>query len=306
MLHLRPDEPLAVALVEAIRSGEVEALKRMLDEKPALATARIVDDDAGGAAAGSRTLLHVATDWPGHYPNARATVTALIEAGANVDAEFIGGHSETPLHWAASSDDLEALEALIDAGADLEAPGAVIGGGTPLDDAVAFGQWQAARRLVERGAQTKLWHAAALGLMPGRGGVLRQPAATRCRRGHGRLLVRLPRRAARARGLPLGARRRPQLDRLRRADPARRGAPKRRERACPVAPIVGGQVGRRAGLIRAGPAPAACSRAGAEPITGGRACAAGDGGCARRAPAPRRRVDRRASPARALRSLRGQ
>jgi hypothetical protein len=41
----------------------------------------------------------------------------------------------------------------------------VIGGGTPLDDAVAFGQWQAARRLAERRAKTKLWHAAALGLM---------------------------------------------------------------------------------------------------------------------------------------------
>jgi hypothetical protein len=57
------------------------------------------------------------------------------------------------------------LDALINAGADIEAPGAVIDGGTPLDDAVALGQWKAARRLVECGARTKLWHAAALGLM---------------------------------------------------------------------------------------------------------------------------------------------
>ena len=69
------------------------------------------------------------------------------------------------MHWAASSDDVEALDALLDAGADIEADGAVIGGGTPMADAVAFGQWKAARRLLERGARTNLWQAAALGLI---------------------------------------------------------------------------------------------------------------------------------------------
>ena len=69
------------------------------------------------------------------------------------------------MHWAASSDDIEALDALLDAGADIEADGAVIGGGTPIADAVAFGQWNAARRLLERGARTNLWQAAALGLL---------------------------------------------------------------------------------------------------------------------------------------------
>ena len=68
------------------------------------------------------------------------------------------------MHWAASSDDIEALDALLDAGADIEADGAVIAGGTPMADAVAFGQWKAARRLLERGARTNLWQAAALGL----------------------------------------------------------------------------------------------------------------------------------------------
>jgi ankyrin repeat protein len=69
------------------------------------------------------------------------------------------------LHWAASSDDVEVLDALLDAGADIDAPGAVIGGGTPLDDARAFGQWRAAHRLVERGARTTLQDVATLGLM---------------------------------------------------------------------------------------------------------------------------------------------
>ncbi|MFC5649470.1 ankyrin repeat domain-containing protein [Paenibacillus solisilvae] len=161
------DAPLTIAVVEAIQTGNVPTLKRLLDENTSLATARIIgnENDDKCMSGMSRTLLHVATDWPGHFPNGAATVAALIDAGAEVNARFTGPHTETPLHWAASSDDIEVLDALLDAGADIEAPGAVIAGGTPLDDAVAFGQWQAARRLVERGAQIALWHAAALGLM---------------------------------------------------------------------------------------------------------------------------------------------
>ena len=82
-----------------------------------------------------------------------------------MNARFTGPHTETPLHWAASSDDVEVLDVLLDAGADIEAPGAVIAGGTPLSDAVAFAQWNAARRLVERGANAPLREAAALGLL---------------------------------------------------------------------------------------------------------------------------------------------
>jgi len=154
--------PLAVAVTEAIQTGDLASLRRLLREHPELASARLGDPGDGGE---SRTLLHIATDWPGHFPNGAAVVAALVEAGADVDARFVGPHAETPLHWAASSDDVEVLDALVDAGADLEAPGAVLGGGTPLADAVGFGQWRAARRLLEHGARTTLWQAAALGLL---------------------------------------------------------------------------------------------------------------------------------------------
>jgi hypothetical protein len=91
-------------------------------------------------------------------------IAMLVDAGADVDARYEGVHNQTPLHWAASSDDVDALDALLDSGADIEAAGAFNGVGGPLDNAVGFGQWDAARRLVERGAEVKLWHAAALGL----------------------------------------------------------------------------------------------------------------------------------------------
>jgi ankyrin repeat protein len=159
-------DPLAVAVVDAIRAGNVEELKRLISEKPTLATSRIVAADSGRRSGSvARSLLHIATDWPGHFPNIAETVAALVAAGADVNARFVGRHSETPLHWAASSNDVAVLDALLDAGADIEATGAIIAGGTALADATAFGQWAAARRLVERGARTTLWDAATLGLM---------------------------------------------------------------------------------------------------------------------------------------------
>jgi uncharacterized protein len=154
------DDPRADAAVNATHSGDLNGLRRLLEQHPELATAALGDDQCGM----TRTLLHVVTDWPGHYPNGAATVELLVGTGADVNARFTGPHTETPLHWAASSDDVEVLDALLDAGADIEARGAVIGGGTPISDATAFGQWNAARRLVERGAHTTFWESATLGL----------------------------------------------------------------------------------------------------------------------------------------------
>jgi uncharacterized protein len=161
MATISTEHPVATATVDAIRSGDVDALKQLLREHSWLATARLGDDDPDGM---SRTLLHVATDWPGHFPNIAASIGALVEAGADVNARFRGPHQETPLHWAASSDDVEALDALLDAGADIEALGAVLGGGPALADARGFKQWRVAFRLVERGAQATLVDAATMGL----------------------------------------------------------------------------------------------------------------------------------------------
>jgi ankyrin repeat protein len=158
---LRSGEPIAQALKEAIQNGDTGRLNSLLIEHPGIAKARIISTEKANEC--GRTLLHIATDWPGHFPNVAKTIDILVRQGAEVNARFTGPHSETPLHWAASSN-ITALDALLDRGADIEAAGAVIARGTPLADAVAFGQWQAARRLVERGAKTALWQSAALGL----------------------------------------------------------------------------------------------------------------------------------------------
>jgi uncharacterized protein len=160
-MNLAPTDPSAVRLMEAIRSGALDELAALLEEQPELAKARIAGRDGGW-----RTPLHVAADWPGYFPNGPAVVRLLIEAGADPSAPSDDGPSETPLHWAASSDDVDVAAALIDGGADIEAAGASIAGGGPLGNAVGYGCWHVARLLVARGARVdSLWQAAALGLV---------------------------------------------------------------------------------------------------------------------------------------------
>jgi ankyrin repeat protein len=161
MRCLSPADPLAQDAVRAIQMGDLAAIQQLLADHPGLATARVGDNAPGGM---TRTLLHVVTDWPGHFPNGAAVVGLLAAAGADVNAPFTGPHAETPLHWAASSNDVPVLDALLDAGANIEASGAVLGGGPPLADATGFRQWAAAHRLVARGARTTLRDAATLGL----------------------------------------------------------------------------------------------------------------------------------------------
>jgi hypothetical protein len=61
---LPTNHPLATAAVHAIHDGDIDALRALLEAHPALATGRL--GNPGGM---TRTLLHVVTDWPGHYPH---------------------------------------------------------------------------------------------------------------------------------------------------------------------------------------------------------------------------------------------
>jgi uncharacterized protein len=162
-----PDsDPVAVELRLAVRAGDVQAIQRMLQNDPGLASAKLGSKDSG-----TSTPLHLVTDWPGYFPNGPDIVRILIDSGADPNAltasrgsETAGPGSETPLHYAASSDDVDVAEALIDGGADIEVPDGSIG--TPLDNAIGYGCWHVARLLVARGARVdKAWHAGALGML---------------------------------------------------------------------------------------------------------------------------------------------
>jgi hypothetical protein len=158
--------------IAAIHAGDLATLQRVLADNPGLAASRL-----GGVAKG-RTPLHVVADWPGYFPNGPQIVRMLIGARADPNARDPDKpRSETPLHWAASSDDVDVARALIDGGADVETPDGSIG--TPLDNAIGYACWHVARLLVQRGAKVdKLWHAAALGMLDRLEELLGGPAGT--------------------------------------------------------------------------------------------------------------------------------
>ena len=172
-LTLPHGDPVAVELAAAIHGGDLEALRRLLAERPELASARMIGRK--GLEGGWRTPLHVAADWPGYFPAAPAAVALLLDAGADPNDATGGDRPETPLHWAASTDDVEVAIALIDGGTDLDTPGGSIG--TPLDNAIGYSCWHVARLLVARGAKVdRLWHAAALGMVDRMEQLLRERA----------------------------------------------------------------------------------------------------------------------------------
>src|SRR5215472_6203731 len=110
------DDQVAIELRLAVHAGDVEAIQRLLRDDPALAIATIFAKRGGAS-----TPLHFVTDWPGYFPNGPQIVRLLIGAGADPnalttgrDSSEPGPGSETPLHYAASSDDVDVAEALID------------------------------------------------------------------------------------------------------------------------------------------------------------------------------------------------
>ena len=149
----------AEELVLAILTGDTDTVGALLAAAPDLANHRLPGND--------RSMLHYATDWPGHYPNVASTIGLLVAAGADPNVAMPQGESpgvaETPLHWAASSDDVDAVRALLDAGATVDAVGGIFGGCTPYVEATIFQKYGAAQLLLDRGAANWLPGAAALG-----------------------------------------------------------------------------------------------------------------------------------------------
>jgi len=80
-VEIQDDNPLAVAIVSAIRQGDVDVVGSLVREHAGLASAHIRD-----ARGGTRSLLHVVTDWPGYFPGGPEIVRLLIDAGADPNA----------------------------------------------------------------------------------------------------------------------------------------------------------------------------------------------------------------------------
>src|ERR1700722_14379516 len=96
-LTLPHGDPVAGELILAIHGGDLDALRRLLAERPELSAVRMIGRK--GSAGGGRTPLPAAADWPGYFPAAPAAASLLIEAGADPNDDSGGGHPETPLHW---------------------------------------------------------------------------------------------------------------------------------------------------------------------------------------------------------------
>jgi len=123
---------------KAVKDGDLEAVKSLMDGDPALVHAR----DANKS-----TPLHWAA-WKGHAP----IVEALVAAGADLHAHSENDHwGTTPLHAAAHGNQRAAAAALIRLGADVNAV-KPSGSGTPLAETRAHNAAAVAKLLIEAGA----------------------------------------------------------------------------------------------------------------------------------------------------------
>ncbi|MDA8027034.1 MAG: ankyrin repeat domain-containing protein [Actinomycetota bacterium] len=151
----------AISLVIALKAGDLTTVRALFEMSAALSNVRLIGDN--GSRESWRTPLHVITDWPGFFDNAPEMAKLIMEAGGNPNIDCGGSMPETPLHYLASSDDVDVARVLIDGGADINRAGGSIG--KPLDNAVGYGCWSVAALLVARGARVdSLWVAAGVGL----------------------------------------------------------------------------------------------------------------------------------------------
>jgi uncharacterized protein len=117
--------------IDAIKSGDVEALKSLIRQDPSLATAR--------SSRSHPTLLQCLVLDAVDLPNKVELARVLIDAGAEING---------PLCAAASIGNMEVAAALLDAGASINGTG----GWSPLEEALYWGNDSVIELLLERGA----------------------------------------------------------------------------------------------------------------------------------------------------------
>ena len=165
--------------VEAVITGDLASLERLLDGNPELVQARSTRITHFDPPVHRATLLHyVAANGVENHcqrtpPNAVAIATTLLKAGAEVDAlaDMYGGQYTTmsmlvsSCHPANAGVQVALVETLLDFGASIEERGSPRWG-SPLMTALSFGYLDASQALVRRGARVDdIAAAAGLGLL---------------------------------------------------------------------------------------------------------------------------------------------
>ncbi|WP_428156218.1 ankyrin repeat domain-containing protein [Brevundimonas sp.] len=152
-------------MVEAVRDGDAETARRLLDADPALARigdGRDLDMLTLAIARDDRPMVRLLLDKgaPPDGPNGEVPLSlalrarapwhaqALLQAGAKPDPIRADGF--WPLDEAISLNSLGAVRLLLDHGADVNRADRT--GGTPLESAVAMQNYRIAELLLERGA----------------------------------------------------------------------------------------------------------------------------------------------------------
>lgn len=164
----RAHSPIAgfEAAVDAVVGGDLATLERLLNEHPALATARSTREHGA-------TLLHyVSANGVENYrqktpPNIVAIAALLLRAGADVNAESIayGGRSNTlgltatSYHPEAAGVQLDLLALLLEHGSAIDASD----GGSAVNGCLRNGRGLAADFLARRGARLDLEGASGVG-----------------------------------------------------------------------------------------------------------------------------------------------
>jgi ankyrin repeat protein len=142
-------------LLEAVRAGETDVLRALLDEHPEGLQSRMPPYEW--------TLLHFAAQ-AGQLP----VVDLLLERGLDPDVREKGDNT-TPMFWAAASGHLDLVQRLAEAGGDVNATGDdhaldVIGWATCWEGCDDEAHRAVAAFLVSRGAKHHIYSAIAMGL----------------------------------------------------------------------------------------------------------------------------------------------
>ena len=159
-------EPVA-AILKAVEDADVERVRALLDEHPALVHVRVRSDNEEGD-----TLLHRSdpqhTD-DGNNPDDPHLQVAqlLIERGADIDA--VGGRENTvgatPLDAASWAGNVGMVRLLLANGADPEKGGHEGADYNPVSTAVSHGRKEIFKLLIEAGAQYGIQHTIRMGML---------------------------------------------------------------------------------------------------------------------------------------------